>query len=210
MIAFHDWLGRNSNILPGITSRLNNTGRQLCLTFDDGPHPDITPRILDLLAYYKAKATFFVLGSRAAKHPELIHRIKSDGHVLGNHTFNHLNGWKTPTDAYLDDIAKTHAIVSSVLFRPPYGKMRPSQYMQLRKQYKIIMWSCLTADYDRNITPQKCLKNALAGSYDGSILVFHDSEKASKNLDFALPRLLETLALKKFGFIPIKHEDNQL
>jgi peptidoglycan-N-acetylglucosamine deacetylase len=173
------------------------------LTFDDGPHPDITPWALDVLKEFNAKATFFMVGENANKYPEIVKRIIENGHAVGNHTYNHLNGWKTPKPAYLENIKKCSEVFQSTLFRPPYGKITRVQAKSLEGSYKIIMWDVLSKDYDKSVSPEGCITNVLSHSRSGSIIVFHDSLKAERNLKESLPKILETLAGRGFNFLPL-------
>ena len=161
------------------------------LSFDDGPIPEVTPWVLETLAQHQAKATFFVIGDNVRKNPEVLEQVAAAGHSIGNHTFHHLNGWKTSTAAYLENVAEVSQLLDSQLFRPPYGRLSTQQATALEKLgYQIIMWDVLSADFDA-IAPQKCLANVLENISQGSIVVFHDSIKASENLRFALPKTLE-------------------
>ncbi len=163
------------------------------LTFDDGPHPDITPWVLKQLAAYNAQATFFCVGDNVRKYPTVFEHIKAAGHTTGNHTHNHLNGWKTPDGAYLDNIAEADGYIGSPLFRPPYGRITYTQLNKIRKQYpgmKVVMWSLLTCDFDPELTPETCLDHTLKSIKPGDIVVFHDSEKAFPRLEVLLPAVL--------------------
>jgi len=170
------------------------------LTFDDGPIPEVTPWVLDELKKHNAKATFFCIGENVQKHPEIFRRILDEGHSVGNHTFNHLNGWKTEVSEYVDNVLKCEEVFNSefgiqnseLLFRPPYGRISSKQAKLLLKEgYKIVMWSCISYDYDRNVSEEKCLQNVLRSVRSGSIIVFHDSLRAQKNLRYVLPKVLE-------------------
>lgn len=180
--------------------------KEIYLTFDDGPTPEITEWILDQLAKYKAKATFFCIGKNVIQHPEIFKRCLNEGHSIGNHLYEHENGWKTPTTDYLDSVEKTDQIflkynVKTHLLRPPYGKISQKQAVRLTNEhYKLIMWNVLSKDYDKNITPKKCLDNSIKNLQKGSIVVFHDSVKASTNMQYALPRLLEKCSKDGFAF----------
>ena len=178
---------------------------KIFLTFDDGPIPEVTPKVLDILAQYEAKATFFCVGDNVAKHPEVYQQVLDAGHTTGNHTYHHLNGWKTSVEEYIHDVKKCSTLVNSPLFRPPHGRIRPSAIKHLRKEYQIIMWSVLTGDYDKALAPGKVLQNALDHTTDGSIVVFHDSLKAADNLFFALPRFLEHFRNKGYCFDSISY-----
>ena len=164
------------------------------ITFDDGPHPVATPFVLDLLDKYEAKATFFCVGNNVTKYPEVYSQVINKGHSPANHTFNHMNGWKTDDNTYLENIAKADEHIKSKLFRPPYGKMKRSQARKLKKKYadlRVIMWDVLSADFDKEITPMQCLNNVLQHIRPGSIVLFHDSEKAWDRMSYALPHVLE-------------------
>ncbi len=194
------WL---KNIYPNLIWDIPTQEQKLFLTFDDGPHPIITIQVLDLLKAYNAKATFFCIGNNVVKYPEVYKRIIDEGHAVGNHTFNHLNGWKTPDELYLNDIDKTMDYIDSKLFRPPYGRISRFQIQQLLKpkyQMKMIMWSVLSGDFDRDISAEKCLNNVLLSTKAGSIIVFHDSEKAAEKMLYALPKVLEQFSKKGFAF----------
>lgn len=185
-----------------------NTENKVYLTFDDGPIPEITEWVLEELRKHNSKATFFCIGDNINKHPELFKKVISDGHAIGNHTYKHLNGWKTVTRDYLVNTALCQEIISkhsgdfnlkSKLFRPPYGKIKTSQSKQIRKLgYKIIMWDVLSADFDQNLSKEACLENVITNVKSGSIIVFHDSIKAFKNLEYALPRTLAYLKENNF------------
>ncbi len=170
------------------------------LTFDDGPTPEITNWVLSELAKYNAKATFFCIGENVKKHPELYKSLSEKKHSVGNHTFNHLNGWKTSIDSYIENSVAAEIILNSIqkpqslLFRPPYGKIKLDQSRRLRKMgYKIIMWDVISFDFDESTTQEKCLRNVLDNISPGSIIVFHDSLKAFNNLEFVLPKTLAHL-----------------
>ncbi|MFN7045466.1 MAG: polysaccharide deacetylase family protein [Flavobacterium sp.] len=184
-----------------------NTGNKIYLTFDDGPIPGITEWVLDLLKSEGIKATFFYIGDNIQKHPEVYRRILTEGHQTGNHTFNHLNGWKTETNHYIDNFKlceMEHLKLNtekSFLFRPPYGKIKPRQSKAIRNlDYKIIMWDVLSYDFDPTISAEKCLENVISNTEQGSIIVFHDSLKAEKNLKYVLPKAIQILKDKGFVF----------
>jgi peptidoglycan/xylan/chitin deacetylase (PgdA/CDA1 family) len=175
----------------------------LYLTFDDGPTPEITVWTLKQLKKFQAKATFFCIGKNIAQHQKIYQKIIEQGHSIGNHTNNHLNGFKTAANAYIHNIEKAELLLqnNTKIFRPPYGKIYPSQAKKLRKKgYKIIMWDVLSADFDTKISKEKCLENVLKHSKNGSIIVFHDSIKARDNLYFTLPKVLEYFTAKGFVF----------
>ena len=184
------------------SSRKESQENQVYLTFDDGPTPEVTPWVLDCLKEYNARGTFFCLGRNVDKYPEIYNQILDEGHAVGNHTYSHLKGWKTTDMEYMDDIQLASHNIESQLFRPPYGRFRQTQIREIRKDYDIVMWDLLSQDYDQNITPQKCLANVKANIHPGSIIVFHDSVKAKKNLYYTLPQILEKYS-GKFKFLPI-------
>jgi peptidoglycan-N-acetylglucosamine deacetylase len=195
---------------------IDNAENKIYLTFDDGPHPVITHRVLDELKQYNASATFFCIGNNVVKYPEVYQRILEEGHAVGNHTHDHLNGWKTKTPKYLENIATAKNYIDSHLFRPPYGKIRSKQADGVQKilgngesigrqrladgDAKIVMWDVLSADFDQTITKEQCASNIIDNSVAGSIVVFHDSEKADRNLGWALPSALDFLSKKGFEF----------
>lgn len=180
------------------------TEQTIYLTFDDGPIPEITPWVLETLEQYDARATFFCIGDNVRKHPSIYERILEKGHAVGNHTFNHLNGWKTPDAAYLENIRQCAGLVESNLFRPPYGRIRRSQIRKLRhlgpETTQIIMWDVLSGDFDRKLSPEGCLRNVIKHARNGSIVVFHDSLKAESRLRYTLPRALQFWKEKNFQF----------
>ena len=187
--------------------------KEIYLTFDDGPTPEITQFVLDELQKHQAKATFFCIGKNINNNPEIFNKIITNGHSIGNHTQNHLNGWKTDKATYLENVLACQASVTQLhtvtskqkLFRPPYGKIKKTQANKLlKKGYKIIMWSVLSADFDTTISKEKCLENVLKHTKNGSIVVFHDSVKAAKKLRYVLPKILTELAKRGFVFKAIK------
>lgn len=180
--------------MPAYTWRIPTEERVVYLTFDDGPIPELTPWVLDQLKAYGAKATFFCVGDNVVKHPELFERLLAEGHSIGNHTFNHLNGWHTDTLPYLHNVRRCARVVPSRLFRPPYGKLMPLQRAFLVRHFRIIMWDVLSGDYDADISPDQCLAHVLDNVQPGSIVVLHDNVKAERNLRFVLPAALEYFA----------------
>ncbi|MFZ5552721.1 MAG: polysaccharide deacetylase family protein [Bacteroidota bacterium] len=182
----------------------------LFLTFDDGPVPEVTPKVLEILKQYNAKATFFCIGDNVKKHPEIYRQILEEGHRTGNHSFNHLNGWKTKNAVYYRNIFKCSEEVNSALFRPPYGKITRSQSAKLKNRFSIIMWDVLSGDFDRSATKEKCLQNVIQSASPGSIIVFHDSIKAADKMLYALPKVLSHYSSIGFSFpalperIPVK------
>lgn len=176
----------------------------LYLTFDDGPHPIITPFVLEQLQQYNAKATFFCIGKNVVEYPTVYQQIIANEHAIGNHTHNHLNGWKTNSHVYLENIQLAAKYIDSPLFRPPYGRIKKSQGKQLltsnSKLRTIVMWDVLSADFDIKISPEKCLQNVIQHAQEGSIIVFHDSEKAWERLQYALPKTLDYFSKMGFRF----------
>jgi peptidoglycan/xylan/chitin deacetylase (PgdA/CDA1 family) len=199
-------------IFPERVWAFPNNNNNVYLTFDDGPIPEVTSWVLSLLKEYQAKATFFCIGDNVSKHPEIFQQLISEGHSIGNHTFNHLNGWKTRTEEYIKNCSEFHEILryalndnsalstqNSKLFRPPFGKITSKQAIILQeKGYKIIMWNVLSADFDTSISKEKCLENVINNIQSGSVVVFHDSLKAEEKLRFVLPKVLEHI--KELGF----------
>ena len=187
-------------LLPTYTWRGQHTERVVYLTFDDGPIPEVTPWVLAQLAAYEAHATFFCVGENAARHPTILNDIRAAGHTVGNHTYNHLNGWNTDLHDYLDNVDRCAKVVESGLFRPPYGRLSPRKTFALQRKYRIVMWDVLSGDFDQDLSPQACLANVLDNVNPGSIVVFHDSLKAERNLRFALPLLLAALRAQGYRF----------
>lgn len=191
------------NIFSNYIWSISTTEKKVFLTFDDGPIPEITDWVLNQLKVYNAKATFFCIGNNIEKHPEVFNKLLEEGHAIGNHTFNHVKGWNTLNKTYFKEVEMCEAEIQkspivnfkSKLFRPPYGKIKPSQSRILRKLgYKIIMWDILSADYKKEISKEKCLENVLKNVESGSIIVFHDSIKAFQNLEYVLPKTLQYLS----------------
>jgi peptidoglycan-N-acetylglucosamine deacetylase len=167
------------------------------LTFDDGPHPEITPWVLDVLKRFNLKATFFCVGTNAGKYPKIVNRILAEGHSLGNHSYSHLNGWQYTTEEYVQDVLLCREVFGTNLFRPPYGKITPMQAYTLKKiGFEIIMWSILSYDFDKELNINDCRKKLNASS-GGDIIVFHDSEKAFPNLKELLPEFCRFLNEKR-------------
>jgi peptidoglycan/xylan/chitin deacetylase (PgdA/CDA1 family) len=208
-------------IFPNYIWDFPNKEKKVYLTFDDGPTPEITEWTLAQLQKYDAKATFFCIGNNIEKHPAIFQKIIDTGHAIGNHTFNHLKGWKTPLEEYIENTRKCSVISAQCssnsiincqlntehceLFRPPYGKIKSSQAKALRKLgYKIIMWDVLSMDFDAKVSPEDCFKNVAKNVKSGSIIVFHDSVKAYPNLEIALPKTLAFLKENGFRFDVIR------
>lgn len=185
-------------LYPNLTWEIPVNSKVIYLTFDDGPTPEITNWVLEILKQYDAKATFFCIGRNVAQHPEIFQQLIKEGHGIGNHTYNHLKGWRSKTEQYLENISlcekafEAQNLKNNKLFRPPYGQITPSQIKKIIKlDYKIVMWSVLSVDWDNTLTKEKCFKNVINYTDSGSIIVFHDSIKASKNMKYALPKVLE-------------------
>lgn len=201
-------------LYPSLTWRMPDRANELFLTFDDGPVPGPTEFVLETLRKFNVKATFFCIGENIQKHPVVFKAIVDHGHAIGNHTFNHLNGWKTKTSEYFKNVklcsdemegqlAGRKENPGFTLFRPPYGRISRGQ-MKTLSGFKIIMWDVLSIDYNKNLLPEKCLKNTITATRSGSIIVFHDSYKAEKNLKYALPRFIEHYLAQGFIFSAIK------
>ena len=205
-----NWVKTNKwikKVFNNLVWDIPNSDNKIYLTFDDGPIPEVTEWVLNILKSKDIKATFFCIGDNMKKHPEVYKRILAEGHQTGNHTFNHLNGWNTETNHYIENfkLCETeHSKLNtkhSFLFRPPYGKIKPSQSKAIRQfGYKIIMWDVLSYDFDSTISVEKCLENVISNTEQGSIIVFHDSLKAEKNLKYALPKAIQVLKDKGFVF----------
>lgn len=179
------------------------------LTFDDGPHPEATTFVLDELKKHEAKATFFCIGKNVKNYFEIYKRILMEGHRVGNHTYDHLNGWHTPDKKYLENIIEAARIIDSNLFRPPYGKISKFQLSATRGeklQMKTIMWDVLSGDFDTSIKPENCYLNVIRNAREGSIVVFHDSLKALPALQYTLPRVLDFFTQKGYRFKAISPE----
>ena len=176
------------------------------LTFDDGPIPIVTPFVLNILKQYDAKATFFCLGDNVNKHPDIFEQVKNEGHAIGNHTYNHLRGWDTDDQTYLKNFLLTDKLLDSKLFRPPYGRIKRSQIKLLQNAkpgLEIIMWSILSADFDMNLKPEKCLKNVLRHTANGSVVLFHDSLKAFDRLEYTLPKAMDIWSKEGYVFMSL-------
>jgi peptidoglycan/xylan/chitin deacetylase (PgdA/CDA1 family) len=181
--------------------KIQTSEKELYLTFDDGPVPGPTEFALDTLKSFNVKATFFCIGDNIRKHPDIFKKVIDAGHVTANHTFNHLNGWKTSAAIYADNVSKCQEQLSKSidLFRPPFGRIKRSQVSMLR-EYKIVMWDVLTFDYDRSLDSEKCLNGSLKAVRPGSIIVFHDSLKAEKNLTYVLPKFIDNCLSDGYRF----------
>ncbi len=188
------------SLFPNFTWRVPSREKTLYFTFDDGPIPDVTPWVLRQLEEFGAKATFFCVGDNIRKHPAVFNQVLEAGHTVGNHTFNHLNGWRTDNIPYFHNVRRCAHLVNSELFRPPYGKLRPKQSEFLQRHYRIVMWDVLSGDFDPDISREQCLSNVMDNARPGSIIVFHDSQKAWSKLQYVLPKTLEHFVAKGFRF----------
>jgi peptidoglycan/xylan/chitin deacetylase (PgdA/CDA1 family) len=200
-------------LFQNLTWEINTSKKVIYLTFDDGPTPKITNWVLSELEKHNAKATFFCIGKNILNHPDIFENIVTKGHAVGNHTNNHINSWKKQARLYIENVNQAQKILDPILnvtnsvklFRPPYGKLTLSVTKKLLKEdYKIIMWDVLSGDFDQSISKEKCLKNVIKNTTSGSIIVFHDSVKASEKLQFALPKTLDHFSKKGFSFEIIK------
>lgn len=194
-------------IFSGYVWDIPATQETVYLTFDDGPIPQVTEWVLDLLKQHSIKATFFCIGDNIDKNPGVFQKVIKEGHTIGNHTYNHINGWNTDTAAYLKNIETCRQSIinksgiDTKLFRPPYGKISREQAKEVKNLgYQIIMWDVLSADFDITITPHKCLDNVIKNAANGSVIIFHDSIKAFPNLEYALPKVIEYFKEKGFSF----------
>ena len=186
---------------PNYCWRFSASAKEIYLTFDDGPTPEITTYVLNELKKHNAKATFFCIGKNVKKYHTIYERIKKEGHAIGNHTYNHLNASRVTKTSYIDNIQKAEKLIKSNLFRPPYGRLKSSQARSIISMgYKIIMWDVLSADFDTMVTPEKCLKNVLSKTSSGSIVVMHDSHKAKDKIYYALPKILSYFTEKGYVF----------
>lgn len=201
-----------------LTWNKSRSQKIIYLTFDDGPVPNVTEFVLNTLKSFKIKATFFCIGDNILKHPAVFERLKSEGHAIGNHTFNHLNGWKTADNIYVQNFLKCQELTQTNLFRPPYGRIKKSQIRSLRAeaqrpifevgqqptkaipQLEIIMWDVLSGDFDPSLSPEKCYQNIINNTENGSIIVFHDSLKAFDRLKYALPKAIEYFLNEGYQF----------
>lgn len=187
-------------LYPRALWRMDKNVKAVYLTFDDGPIPNITPWVLDLLDKYNIKATFFLVGDNVRKHPEEFKMIVERGHRVGNHTFNHISGLKYLSYNYLENTNKADELINSTLFRPPHGWMRWGQYMVLKHRYTIVMWDLVTRDYSKRLNGRQVLAKVKKYVRNGSIITFHDSIKAEKNMKYALPRAIEWLKEQGYEF----------
>jgi peptidoglycan/xylan/chitin deacetylase (PgdA/CDA1 family) len=201
-LKFPNWI---CSLFPQLVCRISTSQPTIYLTFDDGPHPIITPKILDILEQFNAKASFFFTGKNILQEPNLVKRIIKEGHAVGNHTYSHMDGWKTPPSSYLKEINQTQAIlkqtgITQTIFRPPYGRIPPWMIKKIANHYRIFMWTYMAGDFDQTINPYKVKNKLLEKVKSGDIIVFHDTSKAYKNMRIILPELLKDLQEKGFIF----------
>ncbi len=194
---------------PKALWRLSGDEKKVALTFDDGPIPEVTPWVLELLKEENIKACFFCVGENVERHPEVYRQIVAAGHQVGNHTFNHLQGLKTPDEDFLANVEKAAAYVDSKFMRPPHGWLRKSQYQELTKNYRMVMWDLISRDYQAKISPEAVVSNVIQFVRPGSIIIFHDSVKAQKNLKSALPVVIKKLKQKGYQFTLLPETDKQ-
>lgn len=191
-------------LFPEAVWRIKRKRRRVVyLTFDDGPIPEVTPWVLDVLDRYGVKATFFLVGDNVRRNPGLFEEIKRRGHSYGNHTMNHLQGFKVLSRHYLRNITEADRLIDSPLYRPPHGLMRWGQARVIKEHYNIVMYDLVTRDYSRKLTPAQVLGNVKRYARNGSIIVFHDSLKAERNMTYALPRAIQWLKDQGYEFLPI-------
>lgn len=191
-------------LFPEAVWRLKQRRRKVVyLTFDDGPIPEVTPWVLDTLDRYGVRATFFMVGDNVRRHPELLEEVRRRGHSFGNHTMHHLQGMKVTARTYWRDVCEADALIDSPLFRPPHGIMRWKQAAAIKHHYNIIMYDLVTRDYSRRLTPARVVENVRRYARNGSVIVFHDSLKAERNLRDALPAAIEWLRDEGYEFLPL-------
>ena len=190
------------SVYPEFLWRIDDSEPIIYLTFDDGPIPNVTEFVLEQLDKFAAQATFFCIGDNVRKHRDVFYQVIEAGHLLGNHTFNHLNGWKTQDDEYLSNIdqCQQQLGIETTLFRPPYGRIKKSQAPHVLANYSVVMWDVLSGDFDPSLAPEVCLRKTLQYTEPGSIVVFHDSVKAFPTMRYALPRFLRYFAMRGYEF----------
>lgn len=184
---------------PSLIWRVKTRSKLIYLTFDDGPVPEVTPQVLDILDAFGWKATFFCVGENVVKYPDLYQEILARGHRTGNHSYNHIRGFRYATEEYVQNVKKASEMIQSKLFRPPHGRIKPAQLKALRKEYDIVMWDVITYDYDRGRSPERILKTIRRNLRKGSVVVFHDSLKAKENVLEVLPKALAFWQSKGYG-----------
>jgi peptidoglycan/xylan/chitin deacetylase (PgdA/CDA1 family) len=195
------------DLFPNFTWRIPTNEKVMYLTFDDGPIPEVTPWVLEQLQQFNAKATFFCVGDNIRKYGEVFDQVVDAGHAVGNHTFNHLNGWMTDNIPFFHNIRHCANLVNSVLFRPPYGRIKPKQAQFLMRHYRVIMWDVLSGDFDPKLSAEQCLSNVTNNAGPGSIVVFHDSLKAEDKLKQVLPEVLEHYSSLGYRFEKLNEQE---
>lgn len=187
-------------LYPSVLWKIKTKQKELFITFDDGPDPEITPWVMEVLNQYNAKGTFFCLGKNVEAHPEIYNDLIRLGHLTGNHTYSHENGWEVSNNEYYSSVKKCANVFGSLFFRPPYGKIKSTQLQKLKKEYTIVLWSVLSGDYDKSTSANYCLDFLLKHCKAGDIIVFHDSQKAKEKLKAILPHFLESMQARGFVF----------
>ena len=187
-------------LYPSLVWKKNTEQKKIWITFDDGPDEKATPFLVNLLGKFNIKATFFIIGSQAKKHPELVKLIINNGHKIGNHSFSHLSGYSTKNNKYLQDVEQAKKYINSDIFRPPYGKITPFQIENLKKDFKIIMWDIMSWDFKENISSNKIFRNVMDNVESGSIILFHNNLKSYKNLKKSLELILKKLREQEYQF----------
>jgi peptidoglycan/xylan/chitin deacetylase (PgdA/CDA1 family) len=183
-----------------LTWRIKTSQPEVFLTFDDGPIPDVTPMVISILKKHNIKATFFCVGENVQKYPEVFNMLLENGHAIGNHTYHHVKAWETDYKSYLSEVEECNKRINSHLFRPPHGQITRKLAQALKKNFRIIMWSALTGDYDKKLSKVQCLSNAIKNTRPGSIIVFHDSLKARERMEYALPLYIEYCIKQGYSF----------
>ena len=187
-------------LFPSLVWKKNTDQKKIWITFDDGPDEKVTPYLINVLAEFNVKATFFIIGNQAKKHPELVKLIINSGHKIGNHSFSHLNGFSTDNNKYLEDVEQAKKYIDSDIFRPPYGKITPLQIKNLKKDFKIIMWDIMSWDFKENISSNKIFRNVMDNVESGSIILFHNNLKSYENLKKSLKIILKKLKEQEYQF----------
>jgi peptidoglycan/xylan/chitin deacetylase (PgdA/CDA1 family) len=200
---FHKTPTLLTRLFPDILWQVKTRNKEIYLTFDDGPIPEVTSWTLDQLSLYDAKATFFMVGNNIARHREVFKEVIDQGHSVGNHTNKHMNGWQTNNNEYLQNVEEAEVLfegTNNKLFRPPYGRLKHTQYRRLKNDYKIIMWDVLSGDFSNKLTNEHCLNKSIKNTSTGSIIVFHDSVKSFDKLEYVLPRYMEHFSQQGYSF----------
>jgi peptidoglycan/xylan/chitin deacetylase (PgdA/CDA1 family) len=187
-------------LYPGVEWNYPEQEKTIYITFDDGPVPEVTPKVLEILREYGVKATFFCIGDNVRKYPELYHQLLAEGHRVGNHSYSHYNAWKVSAEAYLQDVEDGARLIESNLFRPPYGKLTWQVLIPLRKKYRIVMWDVISCDFDETVSAEQVYRNVTENARPGSVIVFHDSIKAAPRMIEALPEILNFYSERAYQF----------